>query len=1031
MDDVKKTKAQLIDELKILRQRVECMERSIIQQSSASIEEDRDKLSALVNSISDEVWFADTQNRFTLANPSSLREFGLDIEDGIDVEKLAESLEVYRSDGTKRPVEESPPLRALKGESVRNEEEIVRTPRSGELRFRQVSSTPVKDASGNIIGAVSVVRDITESKRTEEALCEDEERLRYALETSHTGAWDLNLVDHTAFRSLEHDRIFGYTEQLPQWTYEMFLEHVLPEDRTEVDTKFRHAAAAQSDWSFECRIRRTDGEIRWIWAAGRHCADTAGGLRRMTGIVQDITEHKRAEEELRQNESTLRGILDASKESIWLFSPEGIILLANQTASQRLEKQLEDIIGKHIDNYLPHDIALAMMKMLRLAVSSGRPVEYEDTQNGIRFYHNFYPVFDLNGRVVRVATFSRDITERKQAEEELRVSRRQAEFLGNILEHSSQPFGVGYPDGRLGLVNSAFEQLTGYTGEELRLMDWAATLTPPEWRQLEHEKLDELLHTGQPVRYEKEYIRRDGSRVPIELLVHLKTDSTGNPEYFYSFLTDITKRKQIESELKRMASLLKETQYLARVGGWELNVVENTLYWTDETYRIHETSPAEYTPTVETAIAFYAPASVPIIKAAVQEAIEKGKEFSLKLELITAKGRFIWVEAAGSIMLENGRIVRIFGAFQDITERKLAEDALLESEERFRTMANSLPQLAWIAKPDGYIFWYNDRWYDYTGTTPQQMEGWGWQRVHDPLVLPKVLEQWKVSIDTGNPFDMEFPLLGADGRFRRFLTRVVPMKNSEGCVALWFGTNTDITEIIEADEKRKEAYKELQGFTYTVSHDLRAPLRHLASFAEMLKKRLGDQLDEKALHYMDVISGEAKRMGVLVDDLLEFTSMKRIDIQRVKVNLNALIVEAIQDLRDEVKEREIRWELDEMPEVYGDQSMLKLALVNLISNAVKFTQTRRPAEIKIECKEDRDKVICSIKDNGVGFDMKYVDKLFNVFQRLHHRDEFEGTGIGLANVRRIISRHGGSTWAEGAMGQGATFYFTLPKHKET
>jgi PAS domain S-box-containing protein len=231
MDDIKKTKAQLIDELKTLRQRVECMERSIIQQSSASIEEDRDRLSALVNSISDEVWFADIQNRFTLANPSALREFGLDIEDGIDVEKLAESLEVYRPDGTKRPVEESPPLRALKGEAVRNEEEIVRTPRSGELRFRQVSSTPVKDASGNIIGAVSVVRDITESKRTKEALCEGEERLRYALETSHTGAWDLNLVDHTAFRSLEHDRIFGYAEQLPQWTYEMFLEHVLPEDR--------------------------------------------------------------------------------------------------------------------------------------------------------------------------------------------------------------------------------------------------------------------------------------------------------------------------------------------------------------------------------------------------------------------------------------------------------------------------------------------------------------------------------------------------------------------------------------------------------------------------------------------------------------------------------------------------------------------------------------------------------------------------------------------------------------------------------
>ena len=220
-------------------------------------------------------------------------------------------------------------------------------------------------------------------------------------------------------------------------------------------------------------------------------------------------------------------------------------------------------------------------------------------------------------------------------------------FLADLLEHADQPFAIGYPDGSLGYLNSAFERLTGYTREELRGMDWVAALTPPEWREVERAHLEELHRTRHPVRYEKEYLRKDGTRVPIELLVHLSSDDRGQPLY-YSFVTDLTARKQ-------------------------------------------------------------------------------------------------------------------------------AEQALRDSEAQFRTLANAIPQLCWIANADGWIFWYNQRWYEYTGTTPEQMEGWGWQSVHDPEALPRVLERWEASIATGQPFDMVLPLRGADGLFRPFLTRMMPV----------------------------------------------------------------------------------------------------------------------------------------------------------------------------------------------------------------------------------------------------------------
>jgi light-regulated signal transduction histidine kinase (bacteriophytochrome) len=232
---------------------------------------------------------------------------------------------------------------------------------------------------------------------------------------------------------------------------------------------------------------------------------------------------------------------------------------------------------------------------------------------------------------------------------------------------------------------------------------------------------------------------------------------------------------------------------------------------------------------------------------------------------------------------------------------------------------------------------------------------------------------------------------------------------------------SDRTALLEA------ANKELEAFAYSVSHDLRAPLRHIDGFIQLLQNKTHNTLDDQSQHYMDVIAASARKMGVLIDDLLSFSRVGRNEMSKSRVNLDELVQEVIQEAGPEIEGRAVQWKIAALPTITGDRAMLRGVMTNLISNALKFTRPRRVAEIEVGWEnENKSETVIFIRDNGVGFDMNYNEKLFGVFQRLHSQEDFEGTGIGLANVRRIINRHGGRTWAEGQIDHGATFYFSLP-----
>src|SRR6266487_3999701 len=235
------------------------------------------------------------------------------------------------------------------------------------------------------------------------------------------------------------------------------------------------------------------------------------------------------------------------------------------------------------------------------------------------------------------------------------------------------------------------------------------------------------------------------------------------------------------------------------------------------------------------------------------------------------------------------------------------------------------------------------------------------------------------------------------------------------------------TRVVERTAQLENANKELEAFSYSVSHDLRAPLRHIDGFAEMLRDDASAVLGERSRRYLETIATSAKRMGALIDDLLVFSRMGRAEMRQTRFAMDRLVKEVLKEMTAELASRQIEWEIDPLPEAWGDRAMLKQVWVNLLSNAVKYSRRRERARIQIRCARTSERELqFFVRDNGVGFDMQYSDRLFGMFQRLHHAEEFDGAGIGLANVRRIVHRHGGRTWAEAKVNEGATFYFTLP-----
>jgi signal transduction histidine kinase len=375
--------------------------------------------------------------------------------------------------------------------------------------------------------------------------------------------------------------------------------------------------------------------------------------------------------------------------------------------------------------------------------------------------------------------------------------------------------------------------------------------------------------------------------------------------------------------------------------------------------------------------------------------------------------------------------------------RRQAQDALRRSEERSRLVLDRLPNAA-VAVFDRdlrYLLAAGEA-LARAGLTREMLEG---RTVREalPSLAGHLEPKYRAALD-GQESVVDVAYAG-----RVFATRAVPVRGAGGAIVAGMVLALDVTEARENEAlilrlnrdleqgvaELTQANQELEAFSYSVSHDLRAPLRHVSGFVDLLRRGSHERLDEKGQRHLDTIARAARNMGQLIDDLLAFSRVGRTRPHREAVDLGFMVREVVQPVRLETADRGVEWVIGDLPGVAADPALLRIVLTNLIGNAVKYSRTRERARIEIgalagaeaaEAAGADGQAVLFVRDNGVGFDMQYAGKLFGVFQRLHRADEFEGTGIGLATVRRIVHRHGGRTWATGQPGEGATFYFSLP-----
>jgi PAS domain S-box-containing protein len=363
---------------------------------------------------------------------------------------------------------------------------------------------------------------------------------------------------------------------------------------------------------------------------------------------------------------------------------------------------------------------------------------------------------------------------------------------------------------------------------------------------------------------------------------------------------------------------------------------------------------------------------------------------------------------------------------QALVERGVALREAEQERERFHFMAESAPQKIFTAKPDGEVDYFNRQWMEYTGLSFDEIKGWGWTQFIHPGDVEANIQTWRHSVETGEPFLFEHRFRRADGKYHWHLSRAHAMRDAHENITMWIGSNTDIHDQKEKEEELRRANDDLQQFAYSASHDLQEPIRNVAIYSEIVARRYHALLDDDGRQYLEFLREGGRRLATLVNDLLAYTRATVVEPAEKPVKASAALEKSIAGLQEAIRESSANVTRDPLPDVYMSDAHLQQIFQNLIGNALKYRNEQAP-QIHISAVERDGYWRFSVKDNGIGIDPEYKEKIFGVFKRLHHDRKYSGTGIGLAICLRVVERYGGRIWVESEPGQGATFYFTVPR----
>ncbi|OGW52217.1 MAG: hypothetical protein A2Y81_03220, partial [Nitrospirae bacterium RBG_13_43_8] len=793
----------------------------------------------------------------------------------------------------------------------------------------------------------------------------------------------------------------------------------------------------------------------------------------------DITEQKRAVEAIVQVRRDWENIFQAIGHPTIILDAQHNILSANRaTIKAAGAGSSEELIGRkcyevfHNAGESPEGCPLA--KMLTSAKLEANEIEIE-ALGGV-FLVSCTPVFDEKGNIQKIIHIATDITERKRAEETLWESEKK---YRKLVELTRTGFLILDHRGTVIDANNEYVRLTGHhTLAEIvgrSVIEWTA--------EYEKEKnaraVEECVRVGYVNNLEIDYVDGQGRITPIE--INAFVEGQGETLRIISLCRDITERKRVETAMNLRMKLM-EFAATHSLEEFLQKTLDDIDALTDSPIGFyHFVNPDQKTVLLQAwstrTIKEFCTAKGDGMHYGIDQAgvwvdcvhqrrpVIHNDYRSLPHRKGLPEGHADIIRELVVPIIREDKIVAILGIGNkpadytekdvefvsfladvawEITKHKQAEETLRESEKKYRLIVETANEGIRVMDDRLIVTYINQKIADMLGYAKEEMIGRKWTDFLFQEDIPDFNKKLEIRRQ-GISGQYERRLMRKDGSTVWTLVSATPIMNKEGQLTATFAMHTDITErkraeeeirklneeleqrVIERTAQLEAANKELEAFSYSVSHDLRAPLRAIDGFTEILLREYGTKLNEEAKKICSIITYNAKKMGQLIDELLKLSRFGRAEMHIFPIDMKFLINSVYLELTTPEIRQQIDFHLGDVCNASGDSILIRQVWMNLISNAIKFSSHRERSVISITSREEDDRVVFCVKDNGAGFNMKYADNLFKVFQRLHSEKEFEGTGVGLAIVQRIVQRHGGEVWAEGEVDKGATFCFSLPK----
>ena len=869
--------------------------------------------------------------------------------------------------------------------------------------------------------------DIIERNRADAAVRESEERLQFALESCQIGVWDISLVDHTAYRSLEHDRIFGYQELLPQWTLDDFLRHALPEYRAEVETMVREATAAATGWTYQCQIRRADGEIRWIWFTGLHRVD-GSGCNRVAGVVQDITERMTGEEALKESEERLRLALNAVPMVAWEYDPATLKITLSENAEEVLELPARlDTSDKGYNLIHPDDVE-RHRALVSEAITTGGA--YVSVYRHVRGEKTLWleecgrATVDQASKTLRLVGVVQNISERKRGEEEVRrlheVIAQERDRLSALVDSITDEIWFADTAGQFRLVNPVARQ--GFTlkcsgATDVHELATSLEVLRPDGSPRPVEDAPPLRALrGEVVRDQEELVRlpatgelrwRQVSAAPVR-------DFSGTIIGSVSVVRDITDYKRAEQSSRENEDS-RQREFLECVianAGSCIGVMKGR----DLRYTMANQAYQAFAPDMpiigRTYREVFPEAAEDGAEGFLQHVLETGEPLELEAYHAPVPGMAgaIWQGQVVRLPAAPGEEASVLAVAWNITELKRVEAALRKSEQEFRTLAEAVPQIVWATRPDGWNTYFNQQWVDYTGLTLEESYGHGWNTPFHPDDKQLAWEAWQCATQQNKPYSLECRLRRADGVYRWWLIRGEPIRNPSGEILKWFGTCTDIQELREAKDKATNYANRL----IEMEEDLRR------SIARDLHDDVAQDLTALGLNLAYVsehLNGESgNNLRLILEDSRTITigvtrSVRRLmaDLHPLQLEENGLVIAIRMHAEQFVKRFGIEVAVSADPQfprltITKETTIFRIAQ-EAMSNIAKHAAATR---VTISLGKVEEFVRLSIADDGKGFVAPETSP------------KTTGSGWGLTNMRERARLIGGVLSVMSSLGQGAT-----------